>query len=96
MFYRRKILLALLEEAGGKLSKICLQKLLFLLAEQQENPSYAFVPYKFGCFSFRANADLATMEKYGWVKQEDNSCTKTTTEIYYTPATRVAASCAVG
>ena len=64
MYYRRKILLSLLQVSGNKLDKISLQKLLFLFTQQQEVKSYHFVPYKFGCFSFQANADLHTMTKY--------------------------------
>jgi uncharacterized protein (DUF488 family) len=61
MFYRRKILLALLQLFDGELEKIRLQKLLFLFTQHQENSAYDFVPYKFGCFSYSANADLTTM-----------------------------------
>jgi len=61
MYYRRKILLALLQLFNGELEKIRLQKLLFLFTQRQENRTYDFVPYKFGCFSYSANADLTTM-----------------------------------
>ena len=61
MFYRRKIILALLELFGGELEKICLQKLLFLFTQKQEKPDYEFIPYKYGCYSYSANADLTTM-----------------------------------
>ena len=45
-----------------------MQKLLFLHARGQEKKSFHFVPYKFGCFSFQANADLNTMTKYKLVE----------------------------
>ena len=61
MFYRRKIILALLEAFDNELEKIKFQKLLFLLGKQQEKPEYDFVPYKFGCYSFSANADVIAM-----------------------------------
>lgn len=61
MFYRRKIVLALLQLFEGELEKIRLQKLLFLFAQKQETPAYDFVPYKFGCYSYSANADLTAM-----------------------------------
>lgn len=74
MYYRRKTLLALLQVFNNRLEKIRLQKLLFLLAQlQKENAAYNFVPYKFGCFSFQANADLGTLKKYGMVT-ENNNC----------------------
>jgi len=82
MYYRRKILLALLEAFDNKLDKISLQKLLMLVSKQQLKPDFHFVPYKFGCFSFQANADLATMTKYNQVKAEGNSWVKTDNEKY--------------
>jgi uncharacterized protein (DUF488 family) len=68
MYYRRKILLSLLQIFDNRLDKISLQKLLFLLSREQEKKSYHFVPYKFGCFSFQANADLVTLSKYKLVE----------------------------
>ncbi|MCR8667078.1 DUF488 domain-containing protein [Aestuariibaculum sp. M13] len=74
MYYRRKVVLALLQAFNnGKLEKLSLQKLLFLLTREQANKSYDFVPYKFGCFSFQANADLRTLTKYNLVKDSDNN-----------------------
>lgn len=82
MYYRRKILLALLEVFDGKLDKISLQKLLMLVSKQQLKPDFYFVPYKFGCFSFQANADLSTMIKYNQVCIEDNSWIKVDSDKY--------------
>lgn len=65
MFYRRKIILALLQAFNDKLEKIPLQKLLFLFTLRQEKPDYDFVPYLYGCFSFSAMADLAAMVRNG-------------------------------
>jgi uncharacterized protein (DUF488 family) len=67
MYYRRKILLTLLDQFGGKLDKISIQKLLFLFVRQQDKKSFHFVPYRFGCYSFQANADLKTLTKYNQV-----------------------------
>jgi uncharacterized protein (DUF488 family) len=82
MYYRRKIVLALLEIFDNKLEKISLQKLLMLVTEQQQKRDYHFVPYKFGCFSFQANADLFTMTKYNQVKEEGNHWVKNDPEKY--------------
>ena len=41
-----------------------LQKLLFLLCQQQEKPTFDFVPYQYGCFSFRATRDLNVLASY--------------------------------
>lgn len=72
MYYRRKVLLALLQIFDNKLEKIRLQKLLMLLSQIQKEPNYHFVPYKYGCFSFQANADLSTLKKYNQVSEKDN------------------------
>jgi hypothetical protein len=76
MYYRRKILLSLLQVFDNKLEKISLQKLLMLFSDLQSKPDFHFVPYKLGCFSFQANADLCTMVKYGQVAQEGKSWQK--------------------
>jgi uncharacterized protein (DUF488 family) len=49
----------------GELEKIRLQKLLFLFTQKQENKAYDFVPYRFGCYSYSANADLSAMARKG-------------------------------
>lgn len=73
MYYRRKIILSLLNCFGGQVEKIRFQKLLFLFCQEQEKPAFHFVPYKYGCFSFQANADLHTMIKYDQVDEVQNS-----------------------
>jgi len=65
MFYRRKIILALLQLFGGQKNKISLQKLLFLFTQHQTKAEYDFIPYKYGCYSYSANADLMTMVNKG-------------------------------
>lgn len=71
MYYRRKIILSLLRALGRSVSKIDLQKLLFLISRQQEIPSYEFVPYKYGCYSFQVDADKRTLTKYGYLRKND-------------------------
>jgi len=82
MYYRRKILLALLEIFDNRLEKISLQKFLMLVSTLQEKPDFHFVPYKYGCFSFQANADLVTMSKYNQVKIDGNYWIKTDNTNY--------------
>ncbi|MBL7793676.1 MAG: DUF488 domain-containing protein [Saprospiraceae bacterium] len=82
MFYRRKILLALLQIFDNRVEKIQLQKLLFLFSEMQKQTDFHFVPYKYGCFSFQANADLGTMTKYGLVSTFDTYWQKETPEDF--------------
>lgn len=83
MFYRRKLLLSLLEIFGNELEKIRLQKLLFLLTKKQVKQDYEFVPYKFGCYSFSANADLTAMVKKGLVTETDSSFRKNDNISYF-------------
>jgi uncharacterized protein YwgA len=82
MYYRRKILLALLEAFDNRLDKISLQKLLMLVSKQQLKPDFHFVPYKYGCYSFQATADLQTMTKYNQVALQCNDWVKTDEEKY--------------
>lgn len=82
MYYRRKILLALLESFDNRLDKISLQKLLMLVSKQQIKPYFHFVPYKYGCYSFQATADLQTMAKYSQVTLQCNDWIKTDNEKY--------------
>jgi uncharacterized protein (DUF488 family) len=72
MFYRRKIILALIQLLGGELEKLRIQKLLFLYSQKKKNPEYEFIPYKFGCYSFSAKADLNTMVKNGSLLENEN------------------------
>jgi uncharacterized protein (DUF488 family) len=72
MYYRRKILLALMQQFGGSITRTDLQKLLFLYSQKQTEPAYHFIPYKFGCFSYQANQDVSTMIKYNQI-EESNS-----------------------
>ena len=71
MYYRRKILLALLELFDGQLTAKSLQKYLFLFTRAQMVKSFDFIPYRYGCFSFQANQDLSTMQKYGYLEIAD-------------------------
>lgn len=61
---------------GGKLDKIRFQKLLFLFTLKQQKADYHFVPYKFGCFSYSANADLATMVAKGLLEESKKDFVK--------------------
>jgi len=73
MFYRRKIILALLQLFEGELEKIRLQKLLFLFTMRQEKSEYDFIPYKFGYYSYSANADLTAMVNKGMLLENESN-----------------------
>lgn len=82
MFYRRKIILALLQLFDGQLDKIRLQKLLFLFTIKQPKAEYDFVPYKFGCYSYSANADLTTMVAKGLLGESKKDFVKVDKKDY--------------
>lgn len=77
MFYRRKIILALLQVFGGTMSSINLYKLLLIVSKEQKKPEYDFVPYLYGCYSFSLHADLDVMCSRDLLKEnEDKSLSK--------------------
>lgn len=63
-------MLALIEAFDGNVKAIPLQKYLFLFTRLQsdEERVYDFVPYQYGCFSFQANQDLASLAKQGYLE----------------------------
>lgn len=73
MLYRRKILLALLQALGREVDSISFQKILFLFTEKQGSKSFNFIPHRFGCYSFHANAELKVLARNGFLKDEDNT-----------------------
>ncbi len=68
LYYRRKIIAALLEVFDGQLTAKSLQKYLFLFTRAQPVKTFDFIPYRYGCFSFQADQDLGTMAKYGYLE----------------------------
>ena len=57
MYYRRKVLLALIETFDGALKKTDCQKLLFLFCQYTCKNHYDFSPHKFGSFSYLVYQD---------------------------------------
>ena len=79
LYKRQKLLLDLVHAAGGELGATDLQKLLFLYVRQCETePSFQFVPYRFGCFSFQSYADRAALQQRGMIYESDESLWKIT------------------
>ncbi|MDH5628621.1 MAG: DUF488 domain-containing protein [Gammaproteobacteria bacterium] len=73
MFYRQKVLLALLEEFGGSLKSTDFQKYLFLYTTIcEKEKSYEFIPFKFGCFSFQSYADKNKLIESGILMDADD------------------------
>lgn len=67
MFYRRKILLALIEACGRNLSSTDTEKLLFMYCAERGVNFYDFFPYRFGSFSFLSYQDKRVLTKQGYL-----------------------------
>ncbi len=50
--------------------------MLFLFTLRQTKTVYDFVPYKYGCYSYSANADLTTMAAKGFLEETPKHFTK--------------------
>tara|TARA_R110002124_G_scaffold91297_8_gene232546 strand:+ start:8584 stop:9495 length:912 start_codon:yes stop_codon:yes gene_type:complete len=73
-FHRHKILLSVLQVFGGRLSNIDLQKYLFLFTQLcQQDKSYEFVPFRYGCFSFQSYADRRKLVDLGVISPDPDS-----------------------
>lgn len=74
LYARQKLLLALVEATGGRVSAIDFQKLLFLYSlKWEKEPTFQFVPYRFGCFSFESYVDRNTLIRKGLLIPEEDS-----------------------
>lgn len=72
MFYRQKVLLALIEEFGGQLASTDLQKMLFLFCQLTNQNHYDFFPYTYGAFSFTSYYDKRKLIERGLLKDSGN------------------------
>jgi uncharacterized protein (DUF488 family) len=72
MYYRRKILLALIEVFGGSLQSTDCEKLLFNFCQQTGKNHYDFFPYKYGPFSIMSYYDKRRMIDLGMLKPADD------------------------
>lgn len=71
--YRQKTLVGLLKAFGGCLPAIDFQKYLFLFStEFERDPSFEFIPYRFGCFSFQSYADKRRLVEIGALDDGDD------------------------
>ncbi|HJX09604.1 MAG TPA: DUF488 domain-containing protein [Candidatus Binatia bacterium] len=74
LFERQKHLLALVNALGGEVGGLYFQKMLLLYClEVEVSPSYEFVPYKFGGFSFTSYADKRCLIRKGFLVDEDRT-----------------------
>src|SRR5262249_18536171 len=68
----QRLLLTLLNHVGT-VSNTDFQKLLFLYVQEcEERPTYEFVPYKFGAFSFTSYADKRRLIQAGLLAPADD------------------------
>jgi hypothetical protein len=75
---RQRLLLTLLDALGGPVGSTDFQKLLFLFTRECEtSPSYEFVPYKFGAFSFTSYADKRRLAAAGLLDDDELNWTLT-------------------
>lgn len=62
----------MLDALRGAVTNLDFQKLLFLYVQQcEKQPSYEFVPYKFGAFSFTSYADKRRLTEAGLLVDDD-------------------------
>jgi len=81
LFARQKLLLSLTDAFGGDVAATDLQKTLFLYTrKRQKEPSYRFVPYKYGCFSFQSYADRKSLETKGLLEPLESGGWRLTAE----------------
>ena len=77
-FERQRLLLALVEAFRAPVMHTDFQKFLFLYTREWETePSYDFVPYQFGGFSFSSYADKRRLIERGLLADDENHWTLT-------------------
>jgi len=73
LFARQRLLLTLTDALGGTVAHTDFQKLLFLYTKEWETePSYEFVPYQFGGFSFTSYADKRRLIERGLLTEDEH------------------------
>jgi uncharacterized protein (DUF488 family) len=72
LYYRRKLLLALLEIFDGELRPIDCQKLMFLYCQRKGVNHYDFFPYKYGACSFMLHQDKLRLTDLGYLEEGEN------------------------
>jgi len=74
LFNRQKVLVALLHALSDKVSNLDFQKLLFLYCREFEmKPSYEFIPYYLGAFSFTSYADRRKLMEHGLLVEHNDA-----------------------
>lgn len=71
MLKKHKMILAVIGKMGPKLTNTELMNYLFLCTRKQISPSFDFVPYKYGCFSFEAYHEISLLLKNEFISFTD-------------------------
>ena len=82
MFYRRKIVLALLEAFGGSLAPTDCQNLLLLFCQRRGKNYYDFFPHNSSAYSFLLYQDKARLISLGLLADQD-VFTKSNQELFF-------------
>lgn len=72
MYYRRKLLLALLEIFGGELGAVDCYKLMLLYCQHSNQNHYDFFPYKYGAWSIILYQDKLRLTDLGYLEAGEN------------------------
>ena len=73
LFGRQRLILNLLDAIGSSVGLTDFQKLLFLYTREcAAGPSFEFVPYRFGCFSFTSYADKRYLTDSGLLVEDEH------------------------
>lgn len=75
LFKRQQLLLSILDALNETVGQTDFQKILFLYTQEheKEEPSYEFVPYRFGGFSFTSYADKRKLIEMGFLVDDDHN-----------------------
>lgn len=74
IFQRQKLLLELVRSLEGDIGNLDFQKLLCLFCmDWEDEPTYEFVPYRFGGFSFSSYADKRKLTEKGLLEECERS-----------------------
>jgi uncharacterized protein (DUF488 family) len=73
LFGRQRLLLALVDVLGGNVGSLDFQKLVFLFCQEEATPTYEFVPYRYGGFSFSSYADKRRLIEQGLLANDERA-----------------------
>lgn len=83
MFYRRKLVLAVLEQKGNAFTAEQIHSAMLAVCAQQKMPSYDFIPVRSNCFSFQLQNDLDLLCREGLLTINENRYSKNTPQEFF-------------